>query len=71
MFTSTGAIAISENTLDSGSASFDSVICTGTEQRLVDCTNHGYGCQPSEIAGVRCQPGTGMLKAIAVENLKC
>ena len=65
MFTCTGAIAVSENTLGSGSESFDSVVCTGTEQRLVDCTNYGFGCQPSEIAGVRCQPGKGRLKAIA------
>ena len=64
----TGAIAISISEAIYGSGidfnTFDTVTCTGTEQRLVDCVNSGFDssqCTLYDIAGVICQPSTGML----------
>ena len=42
----------------SGDILLDNVGCTGTEDRLIDCSNNGIGvhnCTHSEDAGVTCQ----------------
>ena len=44
----------------SGPIHLDNVRCSGTEQRLVDCSANpvsNHDCGHHEDAGVRCQPG--------------
>lgn len=43
----------------SGAILLDNVGCSGTESRLIDCSNRGIGvndCSHSDDAGVTCQP---------------
>ena len=67
----TGATAFREARFGEGSGSIvlDDVSCTGSEERLVDCSANDDtdGCTHSEDAGVQCLP-TGNPVAIRVSS---
>jgi len=58
-FAPTGATAFSNAQFGRGTGPIflDTVLCTGTESRLIDCGHEGIGnhnCEHPEDAGVRC-----------------
>ena len=62
MNTTTGAISHSGATFGQGSGSIwlDDIGCSGTEERLLDCTIPAVGlhnCRHNEDAGVSCRTG--------------
>ena len=62
-----GATALSSAAFGQGTGPIllDNVACSGSETRLIDCSNQGIGvhnCDHSEDAGVRCQSTYNFLR---------